>query len=189
MLLLPPRVTLLVTDSQTWQIWNKKIVSCIVVPLAPYLAGKQWCNGRDHVGRYCKWIIISWFVFFLGKFFNFYEQCVLCYVLIMFRLIWSYGVPKKHFFGHAGWQANLRWSVRPETRRSDMAALLWVLAPGPHNIRLGSPYNKSKIQNCHTKPIVCSFESSWRGNQIWGINNTLQTKFREKIQTKTKWPW
>ena len=44
---------------------------------------------------------------------------------------------------------------------------------------------KSKIRNCRTKLIVCSFETYWREKQTCGIHNTLLPKFR-KIQTKNK---
>ena len=76
LLLLPHRATLPVIDSQTLQIG--KIASCIVAPLSPYLAGKQWCNGRDHVGRYCEWILISWFLFYFRWAYKFLRT--MCYV-------------------------------------------------------------------------------------------------------------
>ena len=40
-----------------------------------------------------------------------------------------YGVKKTHFFGRAGWQANIRWPVVLETRWPKMAAVLWFLPP------------------------------------------------------------
>ena len=41
------------------------------------------------------------------------------------------GNPKKHFFGHASWQANIRWHVVPKTHRPKMAALLWLFPRVP----------------------------------------------------------
>ena len=39
--------------------------------------------------------------------------------------------PKKHFCGHAGWQANVMWPTMLETLWPNMVALLWVLVPFP----------------------------------------------------------
>ena len=47
------------------------------------------------------------------------------------------------------------------------------------------PLVRSKIQNCPTKLIVRSFESSWRGKLTWAIHNALLQIFW-KIQTKNK---
>ena len=51
--------------------------------------------------------------------------------------------------------------------------------------RSAGPIERSKIQKCRTKLIVCSFESSWREKQTWAIHNTLLPIFW-KIQTKNK---
>ena len=53
------------------------------------------------------------------------------------------GCPKKHFFGCAAWQANIRWPVMPETRWQKIAAILWVLVPGLQEV--SDPY--SKVEN------------------------------------------
>ena len=93
--------------------------------------------------------------------------------------------PKKHFFGRASWQANIRWPAKPETRWPNMAALLWVFSPPPAPKGSATPIVRSRIQNYRTELIVCSFESYWQEKQLCDIDNTLFQIFR-KIQTKNK---
>ena len=52
--------------------------------------------------------------------------------------------------------------------------------------RSAIPIIKPKIQDCRTKLIICSFESSRREKQICGIHNTQLPKCWKKIHTQNE---
>ena len=113
----------------------------------------------------------------------------MCFVLCAhnFQAHMTLGCPNKHVFWPCRLASKCKVTYRARnTLSKDGGSPLNFGPPGPQ--RSATTLIRPKIQNCRTKVIVCSFESSWRGKQIWGIHNILLPKFRWKIQTKTKRP-